>query len=97
MTEEFKAKQAQVREWVETAIAHQQALVEMNDNDLGLELCGERNNVYTYTGLEKIAFYLGLTLTYNPNWDSEGKRGYMSTMYNGIILYELWDKGACTK
>lgn len=97
MTEEFKEIQTKVREWVETAMAHKQALVEMNNNDLGLDLCGERNDVYTYIGIEKIAFYLGLTLTYNPNWDPEGNRGYISTMYKGIEIYELWGKGACTK
>ena len=92
MTKEFELEQKKVREWIESVMTHKKALAEADSEELGLELCGEKKAVFIYEGIEKIAFYLGLTLTYNPNWDSEGKKGYISTEYKKTEIYELWHK-----
>lgn len=93
MTEEFKTKQKKIKEWLEAVMAHKLALDTADSEELGLGLCGETKEVHIYKGIEKIAFYLGLTLTYNPNWDPDGRKGYVKAYYNGVEIYQLWDKG----
>ena len=93
MTEEFKAKQKEIKEWLEAVMAHKLALDTADSEELGVALCGEKKEVHLYKGIEKIAFYLGLTLTYNPNWDSKSEKGYIQTHYNGVEIYQLWRKG----
>lgn len=93
MTEEFKAEQNKIKTWLEAVMAHKLALDTADSEELGLGLCGEKKEVHIYKGIEKIAFYLGLTLTYNPTWDSNGKKGYIQTYYNGVEIYQLWNKG----
>lgn len=97
MTKEFELEKQRITEWVESAMRHKQALVDLDCNDLGLRLCGEQNNVHIYRGIEKIASYLGLVLTYIPDWNPENRRGRITTMYKGIELYQIWEWGEGNK
>ena len=94
MITEFESKQREVKSWLDRVIQHKKALVQLSTseyNDFDIALCGYDKSLHIYRGLETIAFYLGATIKYNPNWDDERERGYMSFEYKGFHIFQLWD------
>ena len=93
MSAEFESKKKAVKNWLDRVVKNKTALVQLGKseyNDFGIELCGYDKSLHIYKGLETIAFYLGKTVSYNPNWDAE--RGYMSFEYKDFHIFQLWDK-----
>ena len=79
--------------WIEDIISTKsklRLLQELNVDDNSVKLCGVDDSIHVFRGIERIAFYLGKTLTYNPNWDRES--GRMSMYYAGHEIFQIWDK-----
>lgn len=94
---ELKRTRLKMRQWIDTTLARKEAIRKLGikeENGLGLELCGiQEKELHMYEGLEKLAFYLGLTIKYEPDWsrnDDNYRLGYMSCSYNGWKLFQIW-------
>lgn len=96
MNTEFETTRTKIIAWLDEIIKYRNILAGLADgstNAVGTDLCGyDTLGIHIYRDLEKIAFYLGLTLTYDPNWNSNGngRRGQISAWYKGVKLFQLW-------
>ena len=93
MTEEFNKTQKRIKDWLNRVVSNKlelQHLANADDNHLGIELCGTFYDVHIYKGLERMAFYLGQTVTYDPTWSED--KGRMYFMYEGLEVFQLWVK-----
>lgn len=90
MTElELRAKH--IENWLDRTIKAQLFLrcCESLNNEIEV-IVPTSDELHIYKGLELIAFYLGKTITYDPNWNNE--RGEMSLMYKDWKIFQLWDR-----
>lgn len=81
-----------IERWLNKYIETNKTMVKLSDGPEGIQTCTgyDPEEVHIYKGIEKIAFYLQATITYDPNWDI--RKGRMSIRYNGIEIFQLWDK-----
>lgn len=80
-----------IREWLDCLIWMNENLKEKEDFDEDISTCYSYDStIHIFKGLEKIAFYIGATIIYNPHWDSCGKKGKMSFRYRGYEVFQLW-------
>lgn len=79
-------------DWLKRIIEAHHCFLDLRFGPEGITLCGmgQRDEIQIYQGLEKLAFYLDIPVTYNPNWDIEV--GEMYFYYNGVKFFELWKK-----
>ena len=101
MNADFISEQKKVKQWLEQVIKAKTVLINLDANslnDAGVELCGcNSHSVHMFSGVERVAFYLGVTVKYNPRWDLVKQRGYMSFYYKGFEVFQLWDIGSVKK
>lgn len=93
MTKEFNETQKRIKDWLNRVVADRLELLHLgcaDDNHLDIEICGLSYDVHIYKGLERIAFYLGRTVTYDPTWSED--KGRMYFMYEGLEVFQLWNK-----
>lgn len=88
----FEQEKKKVERWLIKVIKQKQELLYLAGCNEDLKLCGCDESVHIYKGIEKLAFYLGLTLTYEPSW--YGDNGRITADYNGVFIYQIWKKGA---
>lgn len=81
-----------IERWLNKYIEANRIMVKLSNGPEGIQTCTGYNSkeIHIYKGIEKIAFYLQATITYDPNWLPE--RGKMSIRYNEIEIFQLWDK-----
>lgn len=63
--------------------------------DESIQFCGviHEKALHIYEGIEKLAFYLRATITYNPVFAPEyPDRGEAYFYYNGWRIFEIWTK-----
>ena len=81
-----------IEDWLKRVIEAHHIVMDLSCGPENIRLCTgwERNEIHIFQSLEKLAYYLGVTVTYNPNWDIQV--GEMSFVYHGVRFYELWKK-----
>jgi len=94
---EFESKRVGAKNWLDNVVKHQKALLHYgnkNYNEFGITIAGLEKSIHIYNNgnnsLETLAFYLGKTITYEPNvYDDMGR---MSFEYDGFTVFQLWEK-----
>lgn len=93
MTEEFNKTQKRIKDWLSRVVSDKLELLHLgnaDDNHLDIDICGLFCDVHISKGLERIAFYLGQTVTYDPTWSTD--KGRMYFMYEELEVFQLWSK-----
>ena len=93
MTEEFKKKQEAAETWLREVVQITKMHAKLANTD-DFHICGVHEDVHLLSEeLEALAFYMGLTLTYDPNYYQEHDRrhGRIYTTYKGVEIFALWD------
>lgn len=90
---ETKKKEAEI--WFNKLIETREAYIKAAAGTEYSEINVFEQNKIHMRNLDVLADALGLTVTYNPNWDDRyPNRGIITTKYKGYELYELWIKEA---
>ena len=80
-----------IRKWLDCLIRMTENLKRKEDFNEDICTCNNYDGaIHIFKGLEKIAFYIGATIIYDPNWNPDGKRGKMSFQYRGHEVFQLW-------
>ena len=81
-----------IEKWLDKYIEANKIVIELSKGPEDISTCTgyDDKKIHIYHGLEKLAFYLQATITYDPNWDSE--MGRMSIRYKDHELFEIWMK-----
>lgn len=88
-----REEERKIRNFLDEAIARKREMFKFHKNEeLGIALCSdEPYYLHVHAGIERMAYYLGAIVKYNPNWDAE--YGHISFTYNGVEVFQLWEKG----
>lgn len=91
MTDEFKKKQEAIETWLREIVQITKIHAKLANTD-DFHVCGVHENVHLLSEeLEMLAFYMGLTLTYDPNYYQDQKCGRIHTTYKGVEIFAIWD------
>lgn len=96
--QQFNYPKGKVQEWLDSIIHHQEsleALANDNTNGVNTSLClGHTHKaIHVWGGVERLAYYLGATLTYDPKYIPHAGKGCVSFEYKGYKVFELWEIG----